>query len=171
MIRTAEEHGLDSSLLRAVDAVNDRQKHVMVQKVKARFGNDLTGKAFAVWGLSFKPRTDDMREAPSITIIEGLLAAGARVHAHDPEALEEARRRFGDRVVCFGRNYDALEGADALLIVTEWNEFRRPDFPRMKAALRTPAIYDGRNLYDPEEMERLGFFYCSIGRPPVGGES
>ena len=168
MIKTAEEYGLDSSLLRAVDAVNDRQKHVLVQKAKARYGHDLTGRTFAIWGLSFKPRTDDMREAPSLTVVEGLLSAGARVRVHDPEALREARHYFGDRVTYYEINYDALEGADALLIVTEWNEFRRPDFARMKSLLREPVIFDGRNLYDPEEMRDLGFVYGSIGRPAVG---
>jgi UDPglucose 6-dehydrogenase len=168
MIRTAEEYGLDSALLRAVDAVNDRQKHVLVHKVKARFGQSLKGKTFAIWGLSFKPRTDDMREAPSLTIIEGLLAAGAKVQAHDPEALSEARRLFGDRITYCATNYEALESADALLILTEWNEFRRPDFVRMKQLLREPVIFDGRNLYEPEDMRELGFVYSSIGRKTPG---
>jgi UDPglucose 6-dehydrogenase len=167
MIKIAEQHGLDSALMRAVDAVNDRQKHVLVQKVKSRYGSDLTGRCFAVWGLSFKPRTDDMREAPSLTIIEGLLTAGARVRVHDPEALHEARRYFGDRVSYHEINYEALHGSDALLIVTEWNEFRRPDFVRMKAALREPVIFDGRNLYEADQMRALGFVYSSIGRPGV----
>jgi len=164
MIHIAEEYGLDSALLRAVDAVNDRQKHVLVHKVKARFGANLRGKAFAVWGLSFKPRTDDMREAPSLTVVEGLLKAGAKVQVHDPEALDEARRTFGERVSYHEINYDALAGAEALLILTEWNEFRRPDFARMKRLLKQPLIFDGRNLYDPLEMQELGFVYHSIGR-------
>ncbi len=168
MIRTAEEYGLDSALLRSVDAVNDRQKHVLVHKVKARFGQNLRGKSFAVWGLSFKPRTDDMREAPSLTIIEGLLGAGATLRVHDPEALHEARRYFGDRVTYCDTNYEALEGAEALLILTEWNEFRRPDFARMKQLLRQPVVFDGRNLYEPSEMGDLGFIYTSIGRKTVG---
>ncbi|MGH7818287.1 MAG: UDP binding domain-containing protein, partial [Candidatus Binatia bacterium] len=116
----------------------------------------------------FKPRTDDMREAPAITIVEGLLAAGAKVRVHDPEALTEAKRHFGDRVTYHEINYEALEGADALLIVTEWNEFRRPDFARMKALLREPVIFDGRNLYEADEMRENGFVYSSIGRPYVG---
>jgi UDPglucose 6-dehydrogenase len=168
VIYTAEEYGLDFSLLRAVDSVNDRQKHVLVHKVKAHFGGDLGGRTFAVWGLSFKPRTDDMREAPSITIVEGLLAAGARVRVHDPEALHVARKVFGGRVSYHEVNYDALDGADALLVVTEWNEFRSPDFRRMKTLLKTPVIFDGRNLYDPGEMAEQGFVYHSIGRPTVG---
>jgi UDPglucose 6-dehydrogenase len=168
VIYTAEEYGLDFSLLRAVDSVNDRQKHVLVHKVKAHFGGDLGGRTFAVWGLSFKPRTDDMREAPSITIVEGLLAAGARVRVHDPEALHVARKVFGGRVSYHEVNYDALDGADALLVVTEWNEFRSPDFRRMQTLLKTPVIFDGRNLYDPGEMAEQGFVYHSIGRPTVG---
>jgi UDPglucose 6-dehydrogenase len=168
MIQTAEEYGLDSAMLRAVDAVNDRQKHVLVHKVKAHFGGDVRGRAFAVWGLSFKPRTDDMREAPSLTVVEGLLKAGAQVRVHDPEALAEARRYFGDRVRYCEINYDALEGADALLILTEWNEFRRPDFARMKKLLKQPLVFDGRNLYEPGEMAEIGFVYHSIGRLSVG---
>ena len=168
MIHTAEEYGLDSAMLRAVDAVNDRQKHVLVHKVKAHFGEPLHGRTFAVWGLSFKPRTDDMREAPSLTVVEGLLKAGASVRVHDPEALGEARRYFGERVTYHEINYDALDGADALLIHTEWSEFRRPDFARMKRLLREPVVFDGRNLYDPEEMADLGFRYHSIGRATAG---
>jgi UDPglucose 6-dehydrogenase len=168
MVYTAEEHGLDFTLLRAVDAVNDRQKHVLVHKVKAHFGQDLRGRRFAIWGLSFKPRTDDMREAPALTVVEGLLAAGAGVAVHDPEALREARKFFGDRVSYHEVNYAALEGADALLVVTEWNEFRRPDFARMKKLLRQPVIFDGRNVFDPDDMKELGFVYYPIGRAAVG---
>jgi len=167
MIHTAEEYGLDSAMLRAVDAVNDRQKHVLVHKAKVIFGDSLRGRTFAIWGLSFKPRTDDMREAPSLTVVEGLLKAGAEVQVHDPEALAEARRNFGERVTYHAINYDALAGADALLILTEWNEFRRPDFARMKKLLKQPVIIDGRNVYDPEDMQELGFIYHSIGRAPV----
>jgi UDPglucose 6-dehydrogenase len=168
MIHTAEEFGLDSALLRAVDAVNDRQKHVLVHKVKRRFGGDLHGRTIAIWGLSFKPRTDDMREAPSLTVVESLLKAGAKVRVHDPEALREARRYFGDRVTYHEINYDALQDADALLILTEWNEFRQPDFPRMKVLLKKPPIVlDGRNLYEPDDMRSLGFVYESIGRENV----
>jgi UDPglucose 6-dehydrogenase len=167
MIHTAEESGLDAAMLRAVDAVNDRQKHVLVHKVKAVFGESLRGRTFAVWGLSFKPRTDDMREAPSLTVIEGLLKAGAKVQVHDPEALAEAQRAFGEQVSYHAINYDALAGADALLILTEWNEFRRPDFARMKRLLTQPVVFDGRNLYEPDDMRELGFVYHSIGRAPV----
>jgi UDPglucose 6-dehydrogenase len=170
MIHTAEEYGLDSAMLRAVDAVNDRQKHVLVHKVKAHFGESLRGRTFAIWGLSFKPRTDDMREAPSVTVVEGLLKAGAKVQVHDPEALREAQHCFDDRVTYHDINYEALDGADALLILTEWNEFRRPDFARMKKLLRQPVIFDGRNLYEPDDMQELGFVYHSIGRAAVGEE-
>ncbi len=166
-VRTAGDHGMDFSLLRAVEAVNERQKRVLVDKVVAHFGERLVGRSFAVWGLAFKPRTDDMREAPSIQIIEGLLARGAMVRAHDPEAMVMARGFFGDRISYHRVNYDALEGADALLIVTEWNEFRRPDFPRVKGLLKTPIVFDGRNIYEPQIMRDLGFTYYPIGQPAV----
>ena len=167
IIRSAEEHDLDFRLLRAVEEVNERQKGVLVEKVMAHFGEYLRGMCFAVWGLAFKPRTDDMREAPAVSVITALLAAGAEVHAHDPEALNEARRVFGDRIAYHRVNYDALAGADALLVVTEWNEFRRPDFERMRQLMRRPVIFDGRNIYDPNDMRQRGFTYYSIGRRPV----
>lgn len=151
-------------LLKAVEQVNERQKGILVEKVTRHFGSDLTGLTFAVWGLAFKPRTDDMRDAPSITVIEVLLDAGARIHAFDPEATEEAKKIFGARIQYAARNYDALAGAAALLILTEWNEFRRPDFRRMKELLKTPIIFDGRNIYDPSDLQKLGFKYYSIGR-------
>jgi len=147
--------------------VNEEQKRRLVDKVMAHFGEKLTGRRFAVWGLAFKPRTDDMREAPSITVVEGLLGRGATVAVHDPEALGEARKQFADRVSYHRVNYEALKDADALLIVTEWNEFRRPDFPRMKQLLRQPVIFDGRNLYEPEVMREHGFTYFPIGRASV----
>jgi UDPglucose 6-dehydrogenase len=167
VIHTAHEHGMEFPLLNAVEDVNEAQKRRLVEKVTAEFGESLKGKRFAVWGLAFKPRTDDMREAPSIAIVEGLLARGAELMVHDPESMGEARRYFGDRVTYHRMNYDALEGADALLIVTEWNEFRRPDFPRMKRLLRRPIIFDGRNLYEPEVMREHGFTYYPIGRAAV----
>jgi UDPglucose 6-dehydrogenase len=168
-VRTATEHGLPFTLLRAVEEVNERQKRVLVDKVVSYYGEDLSGRCFAVWGLAFKPRTDDMREAPAIKIVEGLLARGARVRTHDPEAMKVARQIFGDRVTYHRLNYEALEGADALLIVTEWNEFRRPDFERMKRLLRTPVVFDGRNVYEPQVMRELGFTYFAIGQPAVRG--
>ena len=151
-------------LMKAVEQVNERQKRVLMEKVKRRFGAKLSGKIFAVWGLAFKPRTDDMRDAPAIVVIEALLQSGARIQAFDPEATVEARKIFGDRIVYAPRNYDALDGASALLVLTEWNEFRRPDFQRIKKLLREPIIFDGRNIYDPGELEKLGFDYYSIGR-------
>ena len=167
VIRSAEDHDLDFRLLRAVEEVNERQKRVLVEKVMEHFGEYLRGMRFAVWGLAFKPRTDDMREAPAVTVIRALLDAGAEVHVHDPEALNEARRVFGDQVSYHRVNYDALVGADALLVVTEWNEFRRPDFERMRQLMRRPVVFDGRNIYDPNEMRARGFTYYSVGRRPV----
>jgi UDPglucose 6-dehydrogenase len=151
-------------LLKAVENVNERQKGALAESVIARFGADLSGHTFAVWGLAFKPRTDDMRDAPAITVIEKLLGAGAQVRAFDPEATAEARKIFGERIDYAQRNYDALSGASALLILTEWNEFRRPDFPRIKELLKQPVIFDGRNIYEPAELRKLGFDYYSIGR-------
>jgi UDPglucose 6-dehydrogenase len=147
VIHTARDNGMDFPLLNAVEAVNEEQKQRLVEKVVAAFGEKLAGRHFAVWGLAFKPKTDDMREAPSLTVVEGLLARGATVAVYDPEALTEARKHFGDRVVYCRVNYDCLKDADALLIVTEWNEFRRPDFARMKGQLKRPLIFDGRYLY------------------------
>jgi UDPglucose 6-dehydrogenase len=131
--------------------------------MEAHFG-DLKGRAIALWGLAFKPRTDDMREAPAITIIERLLALGATVRAYDPEASATARQIFGDRITISEKSYDTLAGADALAIVTEWNEFREPDFKKMLQLLKTPVVFDGRNIYSPEHMRALGFTYFSIGR-------
>src|SRR5262245_7964474 len=167
IIHTAADKGMDFPLLNSVEAVNEEQKGRLVEKVVAEFGENLAGRRFAVWGLAFKPRTDDMREAPSIVITEGLLARGASVAVHDPEALGEARKVFGARVSYHRTNYDALKEADALLIVTEWNEFRRPDFGRMKQLLRRAVIFDGRNLYEPETMREQGFTYLPIGRGPT----
>jgi UDPglucose 6-dehydrogenase len=167
LIHTAEENHLDFALLKAAEDVNKRQKSVLVARIKDHFGSDLSGLTFAVWGLAFKPRTDDMREAPSLVVIEELLAAGAKVRLHDPEALENARAIFGNRAAYCTLNHEALEGADALLILTEWNEFRHPNFQRVKSLLKQPVIFDGRNLYDPSLMRALDFKYYSIGRRPV----
>jgi UDPglucose 6-dehydrogenase len=165
---TAREAGYESQLLIAVDAVNQRQKRVLVDKMNAHFGGDLTGLTFALWGLSFKPNTDDMREAPSRALLEALWSAGATVRAYDPKAADEARRIYGDRpdlVLCETKE-EALAGADALAIVTEWREFRGPDFEEMKRLLRLPVIFDGRNLYDPVRLARAGFTYYGIGLEP-----
>ena len=167
LIHSAAEQNIDFTLLKATDAVNHQQKRLLVDRVKQHFGGDIAGRTFAIWGLAFKPRTDDMREAPSLVVIEELLQAGARVQAHDPEALKSARQIFGDRIEYFETNYDALAGADALIILTEWNEFRHPNFHRIKAALKQPTIFDGRNLYDPALMRALDFRYYSIGRRPL----
>ncbi len=170
IIRTAKEHGLDLKILQAVEEVNERQKTVMLDKIKKYFNNDLKGKTFTVWGLAFKPNTDDMREAPAIPLIRGLVKEGAKVQAHDPEALKEAEWRFEDLidkgVTLFRKRYDALEGSDGLIIMTEWNEFREPDFYLIKEMLNKPVIFDGRNLYEPKRMARLGIDYFPIGRPP-----
>ncbi|EPX60491.1 UDP-glucose dehydrogenase [Cystobacter fuscus DSM 2262] len=163
LVAKGRELGLELDLLRAVERTNERQKRTLVQKALKHFGS-LDGRTFAVWGLAFKPKTDDMREAPSIEVIEGLLAKGARVAAHDPVAERTARRVFGDRIRYTQLPYEALEGVDGLFVVTEWNEFRHPDFERMKKLMKTPVILDGRNIYDPERMRELGFTYMGLGR-------
>jgi UDPglucose 6-dehydrogenase len=165
--RTAEQAGHPLRLLAAVDAVNESQKGVLAGKIRKRFGADLSGKRFAVWGLAFKANTDDMREASSRVLIAALLEAGASVRAYDPVAGHEAARLFaGEKRVVLAESAEAaLDGCDALCVVTEWQEFRSPDFQAVKAKLRTPAIFDGRNLYDPAAMQRLGIEYYAIGRP------
>ncbi len=170
LITMADSNGQSPRLLRAVDDVNTAQKSRLFQKVEQHFNGALAGRRFALWGLSFKPRTDDMREAPAVTLIEALLAAGAVVQAHDPVATDVARRVFGDRIGYCAAPYDALKDADALLIVTEWGEFKQPDFERMRGLLRQPVIFDGRNLYELPSMKQLGFTYYAIGRPVVRGE-
>lgn len=169
LIKTAEESNYDFLLLKAVEEVNELQKEVMADKLIKLLGSPdqekpLTGRTVACWGLSFKPRTDDMREAPSVTIIERLLTAGATVRAHDPEAIKEAQHHFGDRIEYSSNQYDILDGADALAIITDWSEYRNPDFDRIKAALKSPAIVDGRNLYKPDRMAAGGFNYVPLGR-------
>ncbi len=164
LIATGREVGLELDLLRAVTRTNEAQKRELLHKAVKHYG-ELSGRTFAVWGLSFKPRTDDMREAPSIELIERLLGKGARVQAHDPVALRTARRYFGDRVLYAPTAYDAVEGADGLFLVTEWNEFRRPDLLRIKSLMRQPIVFDGRNVFDPPLMRQLGFVYYCIGRP------
>ena len=165
LARTMKELGADASILNAVDDLNERQKRTMLDRLLERLGSDLSGRTVAIWGLAFKPNTDDMREAPSLVTIRGLLDAGARVVAHDPVAVDEAREHhFRDEITYVTTNYDALAGADALVIHTEWHPYRRPDFARMKAAMTTPLIFDGRNLYDPDTIAGAGFEYYSIGR-------
>lgn len=163
LVNSSRAAGHRCRILEAVEAVNAAQKLRLVEKMRAHFGS-LDGRLIGVWGLSFKPRTDDMREAPSVPTIEGLLAAGAAVQAYDPQAERAARAIFADRITYAQHGYDALEGADALAIVTEWNEFREPDFARMRSLMRTPVIFDGRNVFDVEQMRAEGFTYYSIGR-------
>jgi UDPglucose 6-dehydrogenase len=161
---TAREHGIEFDLLRAVERTNERQKKLLVNKAVKHYGADLSGKTFAVWGLAFKPKTDDMREAPSVEVIEGLLGKGAKVRTFDPVAMEAAKRVLGNRVTFTEHAYDALEGADGLFVVTEWNDFRHPDFERMKALMKQPVVFDGRNIYAPAKLREVGFTYFGIGR-------
>jgi UDPglucose 6-dehydrogenase len=163
LVATAREFGIEFDLLRAVERTNARQKRSLLVKAQKHF-TELAGRHFAVWGLAFKPKTDDMREAPSVEIIEGLLGKGATVACHDPVAEEVARRHFGSRIKYCATPYEALEGADALFLVTEWNEFRHPDFDRMKALMKSPVVFDGRNVFDPKRMREKGFTYQGIGR-------
>ncbi len=174
LVQTAKEHDIEARVLRAVEEVNERQKSALADAVLAHFrkktgkGNkaakQLAGRTIAVWGLSFKPRTDDMREAPSVVIINRLLRSGARIIAHDPVAMTEARKIFKNRITLADDGYEALRGADALAVVTEWNEFRVPDFKKIKRLMRAPVLFDGRNIYNQDELRKLGFTYYGIGR-------
>jgi UDPglucose 6-dehydrogenase len=164
MLKFSKDEGYSFKLLAAVEAVNDSQKLRLVEKMQSHFGA-LRGKTIALWGLAFKPRTDDMREAPAIVIVNQLLAQGVAVRAYDPEATETARGIFGDTITLCQRSYDALIGADALAIVTEWNNFREPDFAKMRELMKSPVVFDGRNIYAPDQLRALGFTYYSMGRP------
>jgi UDPglucose 6-dehydrogenase len=172
LIHTLRDCGLDAALLDGVETINAAQKQLLLHRVIERYGQDLSGRTFAVWGLAFKPETDDMREAPSLSIISGLTARGAAIRAHDPQAMHEAGRYFVDELgsgalaLC-GGYYDCLAGADALLVLTEWQPYRQPNFDRIREALAAPVIFDGRNLWNPERMREQGFHYLSIGRPAV----
>ena len=167
LARTARSNDICLRILEAVEAVNDDQKHRLFAKLSELLGSDLPGARIAVWGLAFKPNTDDIREAPALTLIERLLAEGATVAAHDPVAMDEGRRLLGTRIEFAASSYDALVGADALVVVTDWNEYRHPDFARIKRTLKRPVVVDGRNLYAIEKMRALGFAYASMGRTPV----
>ncbi len=169
LIHTARTVGFEPQLLHAVERRNDAQRRVLPARIVAHYGGSLAGRTIAVWGLAFKPDTDDMREAPSRPLLEGLWAAGAQVRAHDPVAMPEARRIFGERhdLVLCDTPLQALQGADALAIVTEWKTFRAPDFEQMARLLKDRMVFDGRNLYDPTVMARHGLGYVSIGRPAV----
>ena len=164
LIRTSDDLGLSLDVLKAVEEVNECQKRVVLQKTLRHLGNDLSGKIVGLWGLAFKAETDDMRESPTIPLIDGLLAAGARVQTHDPKATDTARGIFGDRVMYAADPYSAAHGADALIVMTEWLLYRNPDFERVRKLVRRPLLIDGRNLYDPERMAALGFEYHGIGR-------
>ena len=163
IVKFSADRKYDFKILKAVEAVNESQKRLLLRKMQTHFGS-LKGKTIAVWGLAFKPKTDDMREAPAIPIVKTLLEKGAVVHAYDPEAMGMAKSILGNGVTYHKRNYDALKGADGLAVITEWQEFREPDFQRMRALMKTPVVFDGRNIYQPEQMKDLGFTYYSVGR-------
>jgi len=167
LIRTGKEAGVDLTILEAVHEQNRRQKGILLRKVEERYGGDLEGRRFALWGLSFKPETDDMREAPAIEVVEGLLERGAGVAAHDPAAMEEARRRFGDRIEYAADEYEACDGADGLILCTEWLQYRRPDWEELGERLARKVVFDGRNLFEPDRMRRRDFAYYPIGREIV----
>lgn len=163
LVRVAEDNDYEPRMLHAVDDVNDRQKSVLFEKISRYYDGNLKGKTVAIWGLAFKPKTDDIREAPAMVLIHSLLEAGAKVRVHDPVAIENVRRELGESVVYCDHHYDAAVGADCLAIVTEWNEFRAPDFDYLKYKMKSPTIFDGRNLYNAQKMARLGFYYSGIG--------
>jgi len=167
LVRTARAAGLELKIVEATETVNEEQKLFLLSKIRQHFGEDLMGKTVALWGLAFKPRTDDMRDAPALSLIRGLVREGARVRAYDPEATKEARTQLNDvddHVTYCRKSYEACDGADALVLVTEWNEFREPDFDRIRKLLRHPVVFDGRNIYNPETLKELGFAYFGIGR-------
>jgi UDPglucose 6-dehydrogenase len=164
LAKSASDHQYDFKILNSVMRVNALQKEVLADKIIKHFGGDLTGKTIAVWGLAFKPETDDIREAPAITIISRLLNKGAKVQAYDPEAMENFRNEITDSIQYCANQYDAIKGADALAIITEWGAFRSPEFDKMKESMKGNAIFDGRNVYNVEDMKEMGFYYDSIGR-------
>ncbi|GAB4375248.1 MAG: UDP-glucose/GDP-mannose dehydrogenase family protein [Calditrichia bacterium] len=166
LIRTAKDYSYDMRILKAVEEVNEDQKRVLIPKILKYYNNDISGKVFTIWGLSFKPKTDDMREAPSRVIIRELHERGAKIHAHDPVAMNEARRLGLDKIITlFEDNYEALKGSDGLILTTEWLVYREPDYKLMKSVMRRPVIFDGRNIYNPPKIREMGFDYFSIGRP------
>ncbi|MEO6908952.1 MAG: nucleotide sugar dehydrogenase, partial [Abditibacteriaceae bacterium] len=167
LVQSGEEFGAPQQLANVAHQVNDAQKKVLVQKVLSHFSNDLKGRHFALWGLAFKPGTDDMREAPSLVIIEELLQRGATISAYDPEAMGTAKELLGDTISWAENAYEACENADALLVATEWNSFREPDWAALKQMLKNPVVFDGRNIYSPNVMHGQGYTYYSIGRPVI----
>ncbi len=164
LLKTAKDNGCDYQLLQAADDVNKRQRQIFIQKILKRFGEDLSGMTFAIWGLAFKPKTNDMREAPAITIINALLEHGAKIQAYDPKAFECAKFYFKDKIIYSKSAYEALTDADCMLLLTEWNEFRRPDFDKINELLKQPIIFDGRNQYNAERLKQRGFEYYCVGR-------
>ncbi|MBR1976775.1 UDP-glucose/GDP-mannose dehydrogenase family protein [bacterium] len=164
LIKTAADNGCDYSLLQATEGINEAQRQIFIKKILNKFNDNVNGKTFAVWGLAFKPETNDMREAPSITVINALLESGAKIQAYDPKALDVARIHFGDKIQYFSTPYEALDKADALLLLTEWREFKKPDFQKIKSLMKTSVIFDGRNQYDPNLLANLGFDYNCVGR-------
>jgi UDPglucose 6-dehydrogenase len=164
LLKTASDSSYDLKVVGAAEEVNKKQKRIIVEKIKHHYKSRLKGSTIALWGLAFKPNTDDMREAPSLQIIDALLKEGVTLRVHDPEAMEETKRRIGNSVKYFDNNYDALKGVDGVVVVTEWNEFRRPDFERMKSLMKTPVVFDGRNIYDPVKLRERGFVYYGMGR-------
>jgi UDPglucose 6-dehydrogenase len=164
LIKSSGDHGHTLGILEKVDEINEDQKRLLVKKIKKHFSGNIKNKTIAVWGIAFKPQTDDIRDAPSLIIIESLLKEGAKVKIHDPEAMVHAKKVFGSRVQYCESSFDALQDADALAVVTEWNEFRSPDFQRMKTSMKDYVIFDGRNIYDPKDVKKAGFVYYGIGR-------
>ena len=164
LIQTAKKHNCDAMLLTSADEINKKQRLLFIDKIKKRFGKDLSGMCFGVWGLAFKPKTNDMREAPAITIINALLDAGATIKAFDPKAIESAKVIFGDKIIFAKSAYDAVENIDCLLLLTEWNEFRKPDFERIRTLMNEAVVFDGRNQYNPKIMKEYGFEYHCIGK-------
>ena len=167
LAKSGSDHGYRFQILDAVLEINDRQKLTLIRKLKEYYGGSLSGKTFGMWGLAFKPDTDDIREAPALYMIEELLKEGASVKTYDPEAMDNVKKVFGDKISYHDNLYDAADGADALLIATEWSVFRNPDFDRLGKKLKTKVIFDGRNLYETEKLKELGFHYESIGREKV----
>ena len=167
LVNTSIENKYDFKILKSVIGVNKTQIEIFLQKIVKHYNGNIKGKRFALWGLAFKPNTDDVREAPALALIKLLLENGATVSSYDPEAVETTRAVIGDKIIYSQSSYQALENAEALIIITEWNEFRNPDFNKIKSMLKTPLIFDGRNLYDPEKMEDAGFIYYSVGRPTI----
>lgn len=164
LIKTGNENGCEMSIIKSADEVNKKQRNLFIEKITNKFGNNLTGLTFAIWGLAFKPKTDDMREAPAITIINELLIRGAKIQAFDPKAMESAKQIFSEKIIYSNSAYDAVKNANALLLLTEWNEFRRPDFEKLKELMKQPIIFDGRNQYNSERLKQLNFEYFQIGK-------